>query len=254
MELLADDDLSGDSSRAASHLRPGVCSSILNSLLPKVTLDEIHELGVSSSWAAVDVYALDPGQSIRPLTSEDFAYLIMDGLAMRESSADALKIVEVLGPGDIVGHFSILDRSAERVPHITRWTTLTNAVIAIIGRHQIYDLARHPQYLHQLFERLDESAEHLRFRISLTSVSRLADRLHLLLWHYAERWGIRRGGQTYVDLPVRQETLAQLVGASRSSVSLALKELAHDRRAVLLRKGRWSLFDSTHTMPPTEKT
>lgn len=70
---------------------------------------------------------------------------------------------------------------------------------------------------------------------------RLSTRLHLLLWHLADRFGRVLTKGVVLPLPLSHELLAQLVGAQRPSVSRALKEL--DRAEVIARRpdGTWWL-------------
>jgi CRP/FNR family transcriptional regulator, cyclic AMP receptor protein len=55
---------------------------------------------------------------------------------------------------------------------------------------------------------------------------RVDTRLHMLLWHLADRWGRVRGDGTIVPLRLTHYVLADLVAAGRPTVSAALAELA----------------------------
>jgi DNA-binding IclR family transcriptional regulator len=52
--------------------------------------------------------------------------------------------------------------------------------------------------------------------------------LLVLLWHLADRFGKVTPEGTHVPLPLSHSDLAELVGAARPSVSVALKQLAED--------------------------
>ena len=72
-------------------------------------------------------------------------------------------------------------------------------------------------------------------------------RVLLLLWHLADRWGqVSREG-TRLNLDLTHELIARMVGAHRTSVTLALRKLAHEGR--IARTGRtWVLLG-----PPPEE-
>jgi CRP/FNR family cyclic AMP-dependent transcriptional regulator len=64
---------------------------------------------------------------------------------------------------------------------------------------------------------------------------RVEERLVLLLWHLAERWGRVRPDGVLVPLRLTHEVLGMLVGARRPSVTSSLGGL---ERADRLRRGR----------------
>jgi CRP/FNR family transcriptional regulator, cyclic AMP receptor protein len=60
---------------------------------------------------------------------------------------------------------------------------------------------------------------------AIENMPRLEDRLLLLFWQMAERWGTRRGGGVHMPIRLTHQMLADLVGARRPSVSTALGRL-----------------------------
>ena len=81
----------------------------------------------------------------------------------------------------------------------------------------------------------------LAFYLAVSHVRRVEQRLLVMLWHFAERWG--RVGPQGVVLGVRltHETLGRVVGARRPTVTTALRQLMEqglvsrlpDRRLIL---------------------
>ena len=84
------------------------------------------------------------------------------------------------------------------------------------------------------------------FLRAVTHMTRVDDRLLVLMWFLAERWGRVRPEGVVVPLKLTHQLLAALVGAKRPSVTTALGELT---AAGLLERrddGSWLL----HGEPP----
>lgn len=191
---------------------------------------------------SVPVHEVGKGRWMRETRLDDFAYVVLEGLVLRTSSAEGREMTELAASGEMLGSRSPLPSDfLSDAPCVERWSAATDALVAVISRRQIETLMIAPALTMRIFERIERAAENMRFTLSLAPVPRLADRIYLLLWHYAERWGSRRDGVTYLELPVNQLTMAGLIGANRSSVSLALKDLAQSGRATCSGRRTWSL-------------
>lgn len=68
------------------------------------------------------------------------------------------------------------------------------------------------------FKRIERRVENLVFRS-------LRERIILVLLELAEDFGREEDGHTLIDLPLSQQSLAALVGSTRQSVNLCLREL-----------------------------
>ncbi|MFL5795732.1 MAG: helix-turn-helix domain-containing protein, partial [Actinomycetota bacterium] len=75
---------------------------------------------------------------------------------------------------------------------------------------------------------------------------RVDDRLLLMLWHLAERWGRVHPDGVVVPLPLNHQRLADLVGAHRPSVTTAMGELTRSGAVSRRDDGDWVL----HGAPP----
>jgi hypothetical protein len=98
-----------------------------------------------------------------------------------------------------------------------------------------------PEIAAALVARATERARMLAFQHVASHIPRLEGRLLALMWAFADRWGrVTREG---VVIPVRltHATLAELVGASRPSVSTALARMA--REGALIRTSAGWLLD-----------
>jgi len=77
---------------------------------------------------------------------------------------------------------------------------------------------------------------------------RVDDRLLLTLWHLAERWGRVRPEGIAVRLPLTHQRLADLVGAHRPSVTIAMGDLVRAGTVSRCEDGTWTL----HGSPPPQ--
>jgi CRP/FNR family transcriptional regulator, cyclic AMP receptor protein len=105
-----------------------------------------------------------------------------------------------------------------------------------------------PQLGLELFNRGTRRAHHLAVALAIAHHQRVGDRLLLSLWHLAERWGRVTPEGIVVPLPLGHQRLADLVGASRQSVTTALGELRRDGLLSRRDSGEWVL----HGEPPDE--
>ena len=67
------------------------------------------------------------------------------------------------------------------------------------------------------------------------------DRLLLLLWQLTELWGHKAPGGAVLPFRLSHQTLADLVGARRPTVTLALRSLTEDGRLQRRESGDWLL-------------
>jgi CRP/FNR family cyclic AMP-dependent transcriptional regulator len=72
-------------------------------------------------------------------------------------------------------------------------------------------------------------------------------RLHMLLWHLADRWGTVTPDGVFLPVRLTQTILAALVAAQRPTVSAGLAALERDHRLARTSRG-WLL----HGAPPGE--
>jgi CRP/FNR family cyclic AMP-dependent transcriptional regulator len=105
-----------------------------------------------------------------------------------------------------------------------------------------------PQLGLELFNRGTRRAHHLAVALAISHHQRVDDRLLLSLWHLAERWGRVHPDGIVLPLPLGHQRLADLVGASRPTVTTALGELTAAGSIARRDSGEWVLLGS----PPEE--
>jgi CRP/FNR family transcriptional regulator, cyclic AMP receptor protein len=128
------------------------------------------------------------------------------------------------------------------------WQVLEPSRLAVLDHQLVLRIVPWPQLGLELFNRGTRRAHHLAVALAISHHQRVGDRLLLTLWHLAERWGrVHRDG-VVVPLPLGHQRLADLVGASRQSVTTAMGGLTRDGAVSRRDGGHWVL----HGDPPEE--
>ncbi len=190
------------------------------------------------------VRRLSPGPwDVRTALEPDIhhrGFLVVDGLLSREVDVLGRGCVELLGPGDVMRPWS-WDDEGSHVQAEVGWTVLEPTSLAVLDRALVERLVPFPAIGVELFTRGTRRAHALAVSLAIAHHQRVDDRLLLSLWHLAERWGRVGVDGVALVLPLGHQRLADLVGASRPSVTTALGELA--RAGIVLRRadGAWLL-------------
>ena len=166
--------------------------------------------------------------------------LILDGLVLRRVTLGGRKGAELLGEGDL------LQPWVKQMPYDTLeaepgWEVLEPARLAILDRRFAARVSPWPEITAALVSRVVDRARMLAFQHVASHIPGLEGRLLALMWAFADRWGrVTRQG-VVIPLRLTHATLAELVGASRPSVSTAVARLA--REGVLERTAAGWLLD-----------
>lgn len=168
-----------------------------------------------------------------------YGLLVLDGVMLRRVSLNGRTGAELLGSGDL------LQPWVEQPPYDTLtadsgWEVVEGARLAVLDQRFAARVAPWPEVAAALLARATERARLLAFQHVASHIPGLDGRLLALMWALADRWGrVTRDG-VLIPLPLTHATLAELVGASRPSVSTAVSQLA--REGVLRREaGGWRL-------------
>lgn len=157
-------------------------------------------------------------------TDGDSAYVIRHGAVKvhveQEDGSDV--IVAILGPGEIVGEMSVIDRKTRSGSVVT----LEDSVVFWIDREALQHCLRTmPKLTLNLTEilsrRIRIANERIKALATLDVYGRVAHHLLVL----AEEYGEAVEGGTRIPIRLTQGDLASLVGASRVRVNQALVQL-----------------------------
>jgi CRP/FNR family transcriptional regulator, cyclic AMP receptor protein len=117
--------------------------------------------------------------------------------------------------------------------------------LAVLDRRFSYAVRDFPEVYEALAERLVMRSRRLNFQLAVNAVTGIEERIMLALWHFGERWGRVTGAGVDLTFPLTHKDLADVVGASRPSVSSALMALR--RRGAIEQQDRGWLL---HGSPP----
>lgn len=173
-------------------------------------------------------------------------YLVLDGLLTRQVTFAGRTTSELLGEGDLLRPWDH-DVAGPQLAMEWGWTILEPVRLALLDRRFAAVVARWPALVDALVSRALRRSRTLAFQLTLAQVKRVEDRLLLLMWQLAERWG--RVGTDGVLIPVglTHETLAMLVGARRPTVTTALGVLSRAGRIERTEHG-WLLHGEPSSM------
>jgi CRP/FNR family cyclic AMP-dependent transcriptional regulator len=172
--------------------------------------------------------------------------LVLDGLLVRRVNIDGRFSGELLGRGDVLRPWQEDDAFAS-VSCSSGWRVLEPARVALMDLDFVRRVAPYPEINGQLLARALRRARQLAINIAIIHQPKVETRLHMLLWHLADRWGIVRAGGVYLPTRLTHAVLSELVAAQRPTVSVALGTLQRSGLVTPNDEG-WTL----HGEPPGE--
>jgi CRP-like cAMP-binding protein len=220
-------------------------------------LDEDPELGESLSQEelpAASEHALAEAIDVTsdlPTTwpanlRDGLGVLVLDGMLLRRVGLDGRFGAELLGPGDLLRPWQN-EETASSIPHTAGWRVLRRGRIALLDLDFARRIVAYPALQGQLVARAIRRSRHLTISIAIMHHPKVETRLHMLLWHLADRWGIVRPDGVFLPVKLTHVILSELVGARRPTVSAAMGAIERDGR-ISRNGGGWLL----HGPPPGE--
>jgi CRP/FNR family cyclic AMP-dependent transcriptional regulator len=177
-------------------------------------------------------------QSLTSAGQGAFALLVCGGLIVRELDLAGTVTTDLLGPGDIVA-FGMAGEPLLSTRE--RWQVSGSAKVAILDDRLLPALHAWPALASRLIARAARQAARAAEQRAISQLPRVELRIRALLWHLAERWGRMGASGVIVPIELTHTALGHLVGARRSTVTLALGEL--NRLGTVARRddGAWIL-------------
>lgn len=174
---------------------------------------------------------------VRQGEAADRLFLLTAGYAAAETGAGQGRVMlTVMGPGEVFGELALVDGRGRRTADVRALEAVRALVIERTAFERLR--VRSPQVdrfvVALLAARVRRLSDHLHEALHLPVPTRVARRLLTLSGVY--------GSGEEVTIPLRQDQLAQLVGAGRQAVNAALRDL-EDTGAVALGRGHVRLLD-----------
>jgi CRP/FNR family transcriptional regulator, cyclic AMP receptor protein len=152
--------------------------------------------------------------------------LIAEGIAFRSVVAAGFATGDLVGPGDLIPART----SAPALPWggeaEIAWHVLVPLSAGVLDARFVARTARWPAVTGRLLERHAQHTDRLMTRLSLVHRQRVEERVLLVLWDLAERWGRVTPNGVLLPVPLRHHQLAALAASLRPSVTIALRRLA----------------------------
>jgi CRP-like cAMP-binding protein len=174
-------------------------------------------------------------------TRGGYGMLVLGGLLVRRVGAGDRLAAELLGPGDLVRPLEH-DGEGATLPFEATWRVLHPLRLAILDRRWSLRMSRYPDVGVALAARALLRSRRLANMFAIATYPHLDDRLRLLLWELADRYGTVRPDGVHVPVQMTHEIISELAAARRPSVSAALSRLAAAGSVQRVAEG-WLLHD-----------
>jgi CRP-like cAMP-binding protein len=200
---------------------------------------------VALDGLAVPVIEVPAGEvDIGSLMAENRAFgaVLIDGMLVRRLVVGDAATLRLLGPGDVV---SALRAPSSMLIAGRGWRVAAPMTLAMLGRDVLLAAHRAPRLVAGLSARTAEQADRVALQVAICQLPRVEDRVLSLLWLLAESWGQVTAQGTALRMHLTHETIGGLVGARRSTVTLAIGQLT-DEGAILRQDRGWLLLEQPH--------
>jgi hypothetical protein len=172
--------------------------------------------------------------------------LLLEGVVVRRSWLAGRAAPELLGQGDILRPWQH-DGEDAMLPYRVSWEVLEHARIAILDARFAHAVTPWPAIMTALIGRSLRRAAWQGVARLVGGMPRVDQRLLVLFWHLAERWGRVTTDGVLVPLELTHAAVAELVSARRPSVTTALGELSEQQLLLRPGRGRWILTAAART-------
>lgn len=189
-------------------------------------------------WASALTLQRGPWQPAVAPSESHLGYLVLDGLVGRRVVVpDRGRSLELLGSGDLFSPWQEDSPSFSQVA----WTVIEPSRLAALDESFTSQVRQFPEFLEALTERALSRSRRIAVSAAIANTVGVEERLLLLLWQLTELWGRKAKGGAVLPFRLSHQTLADLVGARRPTVTLALRGLTD--RGLLERgsSGEWIL-------------
>jgi CRP/FNR family transcriptional regulator, cyclic AMP receptor protein len=167
---------------------------------------------------------------------DGFGLLVLDGLVIRRVGTHGRFGAELLGAGDLLRPWQ--DGGEDIAPPFGVLFTVAEPVrMAILDGDFAARAARYPVIASSLVARAMGRSRTLAIGMAIAHYPQVRQRLLVLLWHIADRWGRVTPRGVRLELHLPHELLADLVAARRPAVTSALSQLSDEGLVVRERGG-----------------
>lgn len=167
--------------------------------------------------------------------------IVKDGIVKLHSIDDNgnEKILHLVGKGAVV---PLAFFSGHNVATHWFYTTLTDCEMYTLPQEKLYESMReHSEIALYLMNWFSHEVHELLVRLDSLGKTNVQDKLKAMFWFLSVRYGVKkRGGWCRVDFPVNHQLLADMIGMTRESTAMAMKEFADEK---IIRNPRLSVLE-----------
>jgi CRP/FNR family transcriptional regulator, cyclic AMP receptor protein len=171
--------------------------------------------------------------------SADMLMLITSGVVKVYCSEGESRrfLVELAGPGDIIGYADFLDVKGRRCQAFEA-EALTNCSVALVVRQRITKQLEtlESSVLVPMIERINRFWTTLAYRYAVLMSFTYRERLELALIDVAQRFGVKDARGTMLSLELGHQEWAEMIGSSRPMVSRLLAQMIE--AGMIVREGK----------------
>ena len=157
---------------------------------------------------------------------EGLGLLVIEGTLVRRVGLAGRLGAELLSAGDLLQPAEH-DGEEAVVPFEATWRVLSDLRLAVLDLAWMARMSPYPEVFAEITRRVMRRSRRLATLLAIAQHHRLDDRLLLLFWELADRYGRVGPGGVELSIPLTHDLISQLVGAHRPSVSTALGRLEH---------------------------
>jgi CRP-like cAMP-binding protein len=174
-------------------------------------------------------------------SNRDLGLLVISGLLARNQEVAGRVFTDLCGPEDLLRPWDDATETTFIEEQIS-WIALQPTSLAWLDGDFASTVAPWPEITSALLGRAMRQARVLSSRTALLEITHVDLRVLLLMWQLADRWGHVHADGVHLDLPLTHEFIGRMVGAHRTTITLALKRLRDEGRVDRDGKGTWLLL------------
>jgi CRP/FNR family cyclic AMP-dependent transcriptional regulator len=166
--------------------------------------------------------------------------LVAEGLAVRQVSLGHRAAGELLAEGDVLRPWED-DGEHAAYPFAASFRVVQPLGLAVLDEPAMQRLMYFPEIVSHLMGRVMRRSRRVVGYLVIAQLTAVDTRLHVALWHMADRFGKVRPDGIIVPLGLTHEILGLVIGARRPSVTAAMGRLVDRGLVELLPEGGWLL-------------
>lgn len=169
-----------------------------------------------------------------------FAFLLVEGVVLKETTLATRSALELLNSGDILAP-TLSEPRQEGLRAVSRYLAHGPVSLAVLGGRFRAASRRWLELGDDLHDRLARQTHRASAHLAMLHASRVEDRIALLFEDLGERCGRVTPDGIAIDISLTHDLIGRLVGAQRPTVTLALQTLAGAGALCRVGRDRWMI-------------